>query len=134
MLEMEYLKEILQTIGDTRYEGINTDKLIESKTGKCPDNSDFLKFKYHMDEMWDAGLIKGRNEPGNHKWGYQYGLSDLMIINVPLVLTPVGSELLAELKKPKGLERLKQAFRSVAGIAGSEALRAGVGELLKSAM
>ncbi|MCE8027556.1 hypothetical protein HOP54_02480 [Halomonas daqingensis] len=131
MLDTTYLKDLLQTIGNSRYEGIDTGKLVDASLGQDFDDADFLKFKYHMDEMWQAGLVRGRDGPGKNGWGYQGSAPRIMLVPIPLVLSPVGSELLAELQKPKGLERFKQAIRSVGATAGTEALKYGIGELLE---
>ncbi|GHB24534.1 hypothetical protein [Salinicola rhizosphaerae] len=134
MLEIEYLKQLLQRIGAAKYTGIESNYLVYAALGENFSDEEFLKLKYHMDEIWEAGLIKGRDGPGKNGWGYQGKPPRMMLIPIPLVLTPIGSELLQELNKPKGLERLKTAMRSVGGIAGSEALKAAIGALLKGAI
>lgn len=130
MLDTSFMKQLLQAIGDTQYEGIRTGDLINATFPSGTQDNDFLRFKYHMDEMWQAGLIKGRDGPGSNGWGYSGRGPNFTLISIPLVLTPIGSELLTELNKPKGLERLKQAMRSAGALAGTEALRHGVGALL----
>ncbi|BBI50686.1 hypothetical protein HORIV_31070 [Vreelandella olivaria] len=54
--------------------------------------------------------------------------------NTHLILTPVGAEVLKELNKPKGLDRLIQAIRSAGPVTGQEALKYGIGELFKGAV
>lgn len=46
----------------------------------------------------------------------------------------VGAEVLKELNKPKGLDRLIQAIRSAGSVTGQEALKYGIGELFKGAV
>lgn len=134
MLNMDYMKQLLQAIGNARYEGVETDRLVYSTIGEDCSDEDFLELKYHLDEMWEAGLIRGREGPGKNGWGYQGRPPRVMLLPIPLVLTPIGSELLEELNKPKGLERLKQAIRNVGGTTGTEALKFGIGELLRGAV
>lgn len=134
MIDLDYLKNVLQNISDGSYSGIETNSLIDKVVGSDFEDDEFLKFKYHMDEAWEAGLLKGRDGPGANGWGYQGKAPRITLISIPLVLTPIGSDTLAEMKKPKGLERLKMAVLSAGGTAGTEGLRMGVGEFLRSAV
>lgn len=131
MLETDFIKEALEVIGNSKYRGIESSELLEALLGSDFDDDDFLKAKYHLDEMWDAGLFKGRDGPGKNGWGYQGEVPRVLLLPIPLVLTPIGAELLEELNKPKGLERFKNAIRSAGSVAGSEAVRFAVGELFK---
>lgn len=134
MLDVDFMRQVLQLIGNAKYQGIESNDLIEEVLGQGFSDDEFLKLKYHMDEMWAAGLIKGRDGPGKNGWGYQGRPPRIMIMSIPLVLTPIGSELLQELNKPKGLDRLTTALRSAGGVAGTEALKAAIGALLKGAI
>lgn len=134
MLDMDYVKQLLQMIGKASYRGVDTSKLVSEFLGRVPSHDELLKFKYHMDEIWDAGLIKGRDGPGENGWGYQYHRQNMVLVPIPIVLTPLGSELLKELSKPRGAERLKNALRTAGSIAGTEAFKQAVGELLKASV
>lgn len=139
MLDAEYFTRLLQAVGDASYMGVSNTELFDRFVEKPEDGIEEAttlsgqKFKYHMDEAWMAGLIRPRDgsalEPdwglkmyaGGRHWG---------LMSKQLVLTPIGAETLAELKKPKGLEKFKGALRGVGAEAGKEAVKAAVGFLL----
>jgi hypothetical protein len=139
MLDAAYFKELLDTLGNASYMGVKTSDLMErfatDGEGKRAEFSETAqKFKYHMDEAWNAGLIRDRDNSTAENWGLKVGATGNWVYqNRPLVLTPLGGELLKELNKPKGLERLKQALRNAGSAAGTEALKFGIDEILKVA-
>lgn len=139
MLDTAYLKQLLEAIGSKAYLGMDNGKLMEYLAPDEGQPIEFTeggqKFKYHMDEAWKAGLIRDRDDVSAKDWGLIVGASGHWAYRgKQLVLSPVGGELLEELNKPKGLERMKQAVRSVGAAAGTEALRVGVADLLKNAI
>lgn len=139
MLDAAYLRELLETLGNASYMGIKTSELMERFAPNGEDKRvEFSeagqKFKYHMDEAWNAGLIRDRDDSRADYWGLKVGAAGHWVFQSrPLVLTPLGGELLDELNQPKGLERLKQAMRHAGSAAGTEALKLGIGALLKAA-
>lgn len=138
MLDTAYLKQLLEIVGNASYMGVENghlmEKLAPEKDQPVESTEEGQKFKYHMDEAWAAGLIRDRDDSSIEHWGLKIGASgDWFYVARSLVLTPLGGELLEELSKPKGLERLKQGIRNAGAAAGSEALRFGVGALLKAA-
>ncbi|PAU76546.1 hypothetical protein [Halomonas salipaludis] len=139
MLDTAYLKQLLELVGDKGYLGIDNGDLMNHLAPDEGQPVEFTEmgqqFKYHMDEAWMAGLIRDRDDVTAKDWGLVVGVSGHWAYRgKQLVLSPIGGELLEELGKPKGLERLKQAVRSAGAAAGTEALRAGVAELLKGAI
>lgn len=139
MLDTAYLKQLLELVGSKAYLGIDNAELMGHLAPDEGQPIEFTeagqKFKYHMDEAWKAGLIRDRDDVTAMDWGLMVGASGHWAYRgKQLVLSPVGGELLEELGKPKGLERLKQAVRSGGAVAGTEALRVGVAALLKGAI
>lgn len=132
MLKPELVKDILDTIGEGEYVGVQVDWLFDKFVGD-PDEAgenETQKFVYHMDELFNAGLFKARNLDPRHGWGLSQGIGgSYSITNVNLVLTPIGGETLEELKKPKGLQKFMDAIRGAGAVAGSEAVRYGIGSL-----
>lgn len=141
MLDVDFLKEILERINTSPYSGVSTKHLFDEfaekeaiAEGEKHSESEY-KFKYHMDEAWSAGLIRSRNSMDNRNWGLTVNVNnDWIFVSKTLVLTPLGCEFLKELNQPKGPERLIKALRSAGSTAGKEALRVGVGVLLKGVM
>ncbi|WNL39816.1 hypothetical protein RN346_04470 [Halomonas sp. PAMB 3232] len=138
MLKPELVKEILQMIGDGEYVGTPLGDLYKhflNEDIKGASENEFQKFVYHMDELFDAELFKTRNLNAQRRWGKSQSVGgSRSYANVPLVLTPLGGEVLKELNKPKGLERLMQGIRSAGSAAGQEALKYGVKELFRGAL
>ncbi|HCR99165.1 MULTISPECIES: DUF2513 domain-containing protein [Halomonas] len=138
MLKPELVREILQKIGDGEYVGTplgDLHKQILNNDISGADENEYQKFVYHMDELYDAGLFKTRNLGAQNRWGQSKSVSNTRsYTNVPLLLTPLGAEVLKELNKPKGLERLIQGIRSAGSVTGQEALKYGVKELFRSAI
>lgn len=140
MLDAAYLRELLETLGNASYAGVKNHELQERFAPEIngDEGVEFseagLKFKYHMDEAWNVGLIRDRDNRSADYWGLKVGAGgNWFFMSRPLVLTPLGGELLEELNQPKGLERLKQAMRNAGSAAGTEALKFGIGALLKAA-
>lgn len=135
MLQPSLVKQILKAIGDGEYVGARLPRLYKQFVGEdaqAADENDYLKFIYHMDEIYDAGLIKTRDLKPQYRWGKSAELGGgRSYLDVHLILTPVGAEVLKELSKPKGLDRFIQAIRSSGAVAGQEALKYGIGELFK---
>lgn len=140
MLDAAYLRDLLEALGNASYTGVKNHELQErfAPEGNEDEVVEFSeagqKFKYHMDEAWNAGLIRDRDNSTADYWGLKVGAGgDWFFVSRPLVLTPLGGELLEELNKPKGLERLKQAMRNAGAAAGTEALKFGIGAILQVA-
>jgi len=135
MLQPAMVKDILEEIGQGEYVGTPLRELYTRFVGEdvqAAEENDYFKFVYHMDELYNAGLFKTRNLNPRHRWGQSEALGGVRSYsNVPLLLTPLGSEVLKELNKPKGLDRLIQGIRSAGSVAGQEALRHGLSELFK---
>ncbi|SFU79583.1 hypothetical protein [Halomonas korlensis] len=131
MLDSQYMKDLLQSLNDGGYVGVKNDSLWHQFVGDDDDQQGQAhKFVYHMDELYGAGLMRQRSSQADG-WGHCPTLSgNFDIASVPLVLTPLGQELLEELNKPKGLERFKQALRSAGATAGTEAVRYATGAML----
>ncbi|REC94916.1 hypothetical protein [Kushneria indalinina] len=138
MLDPAYLKSLLTLINDKHYTGMHAADLADELAPESEAPIEFTeaghKFKYHMDEARQAGLIRQRDKPSADGWGLFVSVDGHWSFTcVALVLTPVGGEFLEELNKPKGIERLKNGLRSVGAAAGTEALKFGVAEVLKAA-
>lgn len=132
MLDEQLVKDLLESIGEGQYIGTSAVELMEQHKGDGSEN-DTEKFIYHMDELFDAGLYKVKSLKAEYRWGMTRGLGNAIdLTDVRLVLTPLGGEVLEELRKPKGLERLKNSIRTVGAMAGSEAVRHAVANLLTS--
>ena len=131
------MKEILEFIGKGEYVGVTLAQLQASFLGKdidAPDENEYLKFVYHMDEIFDAQLIKSRELGRKYRWGKVDTLDGgRHYQNNHLILTPIGGEVLKELNKPKGLDKFIHAVRSVGAMTGQEAIKYGIGELFKTA-
>lgn len=135
MLQPSMVKSILEKIGKGEYVGTPLCDIYTHFVGQdlqAAEENDYLKFVYHMDQLYDAGLFEPRNISSKNRWGKSQSLGDTRsYTNVNLLLTPIGSEVLKELNKPKGLEKFIQSIRSAGATAGKEALRYGVSDLLK---
>ncbi|MBL1267663.1 MAG: hypothetical protein COA87_007925 [Halomonas sp.] len=138
MLQPALVQQILEAIGEGEYVGTRLGQLYKQFVGddvQAASENEYLKFVYHMDEIYDAGLIKNRDLKPEYRWGQSRELGGgRSYANVHLILTPVGAEVLKELNKPKGLERLIQAVRSAGAVAGQEALKYGISELFKGSV
>lgn len=135
MIDTKMVKDLLQAIGEGQYVGTPNTKLTDAFVGDFEeaDENAREKFIYHMDELFSADLYRSKDLGDEYGWGAISGIDGcISIAETNLVLTPVGGEVLEELMKPKGLERMKSAIRSVGAMAGSEAVKYAVGELLKS--
>lgn len=134
MIDATLVKNILRSIGEGQYIGTPTTKLINELVGDLEeaDANTIEKFIYHMDELFEAGLFRAKNLGHEHGWGANvYVDGDVDFEKTMLVLSPIGGEILEELSKPKGLERLKSSIRNVGAVAGTEAVKYAIGELLK---
>lgn len=135
MLQPTMVREILEQIGQGKYIGTPLAELHTAFVGKdlnTATENDYLKFVYHMDELYNAGLFKPRDFNAKHRWGRSEAIGgSRSYANVNLILTPIGAEVLVELNKPKGLDKLIQGIRSAGAAAGQEALRYGVSDLFK---
>ena len=135
MLQPAMVKDILDQIGQGEYVGTPLGNLYTRFIGKnvqAAEENDYFKFVYHMDELYDAGLFKTRDLDPHRRWGQSGAIGRVRgYTNVTLILTPLGAEVLKELKKPKGLDRLIQGIRSTGAVGGQEALRYALGELFK---
>ena len=137
MPDPKMMKDLLQCIGEGSYVGTPNTELLEKFLGDfdSADENTIEKFMYHMDELFSAGLFRAKHLAVEHGWGAGSGIDgDVSIAETNLVLSPVGSEVLEELSKPKGLESFKSAIRNVgvtSAVAGTEAVKYAIGELLK---
>ncbi|WP_438768080.1 hypothetical protein [Kushneria sp. TE3] len=134
MIDSQMVKDILGAIGEGEYVGVTLPPLIERFLGDFNQAApnDIEKFTYHMDELFEAGLFKAKDLRPELGWGLSRGLGNQYeMLDTTLVLTPIGGETLEELRKSKGMEKLKQAMRSAGALAGTEALKYGIGALLR---
>ncbi|KZC99633.1 MULTISPECIES: hypothetical protein [unclassified Thalassospira] len=140
MLDASYLRDMLSFVEEGSYTGVTNEALVRCFAPDIFDKAvqqseDFAKFKYHMDEAWGAGLIRRRDSRGGDDWGVRFGSSgSVALTRVDLVLTPIGGEALAEMRKSKGAERLVDALKSAGGVAGREALSQGIAALLRASI
>ena len=138
MIDANYLKSILDLAKASSYAGVKTGLLFNTfcPNSEFDDNPDseeeFHKFKYHMDEIWRAGLLREYHGTGKHTWGLVGMSGGYSYTDKDLVLTPSGDQLQIELSKSNGIERLVNAIRKVAGIAGEEVLKHAVAEFMKT--
>ncbi|WP_222847945.1 hypothetical protein, partial [Haloferax sp. KTX1] len=99
MLDNKYLLELLRAIAESPYQGISNLQLVEKFIGPAasvPDNDpdSAYKFRYHMEEIWRAGLIRNR-DTNSESWGLSLSASgSWMIMQMHLVLSPSGGALL----------------------------------------
>ncbi|MDP5206348.1 hypothetical protein [Alishewanella sp. SMS8] len=113
MIDADYLKKILGTIDETKYDGIASDKLMEQVCeAKLKDISDvdINKFKYHMDELWRSGLIIDYYSMHGDNWGYILSDEGITLNIRQLLLSPVGGQFYIELCKPTGVKKFKKAL------------------------
>ena len=131
MIDAKYLKSILDLAKACGYGGVKSGLLHKTFCPNEEDDEEFHKFKYHMDELWNAGLIRGYHGSINNTWGLVGTRGGFSLTSKDLVLTPSGDQVQLELSKSSGLENLSKAIKKVAGIGGEEALKHAVAELFK---
>lgn len=131
MIDAEYLKEILVYAKKGSYAGFSN---LSLKNTLCADDSaegDFDKFKYHMDEIWSAGLFRRHSSTSKSSgWGIIGAQGGYTLIECQLVLTPAGDILLSELNSSEGFTKFLGVLKKSAAIAGEEAFKFAINKLL----
>jgi hypothetical protein len=131
MIDAEYLKEILVFAKKGSYAGFSSSSLRKTLCSDDSAEGDFDKFKYHMDEIWSAGLFRRHSSTSKSSgWGIIETRSGYTIFECQLVLTPAGDILLSELNSSEGFTRFLGVLKKGAAIAGEEALKFAINKLL----
>ncbi|MDP2715552.1 hypothetical protein [Rheinheimera sp.] len=131
MIDAQYLKSILDLAKASGYAGVTSGLLVKTFCPNSDSDEEFHKFKYHMDEIWAAGLLRVYHGSNRNTWGLVGASGSFSLTDKELVLTPSGDQVQVELSKSHGLENLTKAIKKVAGMAGEEALKHAVVEFCK---
>lgn len=134
MLDADYLQCLLAHFEKASYSGVTNTDVGKLMVDRDKDEADEVaKFIYHMDEVWNAGLIRWKDQLVLKRWGLsQSPDGQHTFSSYPLVLTPAGQAFIDELSKTSGMERFKAAMKTTGLAAGAEALKVIVTQLATS--
>ncbi|MFC0444345.1 hypothetical protein ACFOD1_03445 [Pseudidiomarina halophila] len=130
MIDTAYLQELLTIAKQKGYEGLPAKDIWDNCCSSEDSNSqEVMKFIYHMDAIWDSGLINWKDNLQIERWGFtDHGHGELTLTASNLVLTSTGHALAEKLSTDSKLKRFTQLVKSAGVTAGTIAF----GELISA--